>query len=68
MPTMLEAAGFKRINPSDAKPGDIVIDYEIHAMIYAGNGKVWDQSSCVGDKTGTTRSRNISNCLVYRAP
>lgn len=70
---MLKAAGWHQVSASEAQPGDVVVDYTIHAMIYAGNGKVWDQSSCVISSSGNppTRSEtqyNISSCQVWRAP
>ena len=73
IPDMLKAAGWHQVSASEAQPGDVVVDYTVHAMIYAGNGKVWDQSSCVISSSGNppTRSEtqyNISSCQVWRAP
>ena len=58
---------FQRIDPSQAQPGDIVNDYTIHAMIYWGNGTVWDQDTCVGSRSNAPRTRSISGCQVWRA-
>ena len=71
VPDMLAAAGWYQVDPSEAQPGDVVNKYEIHVMIYAGNGQVWDQRSCVtssnGDPpTATTRPYDISNCQIWR--
>ncbi len=73
IPNMLENAGWIQVSPSDAKPGDVVNNFTVHVMIYAGNGKVWDQTSCVVSSsgtppTGTTKSYDISNCQIWRAP
>ena len=73
VPDMLQAAGWQRVSPSQAQPGDVVVDYEVHAMIYAGDGKVWDQTSCVISSSGNppirgTRDYNISGCQIWRAP
>lgn len=73
IPDMLKAAGWTQIPASQAQPGDVVNDYTVHVMIYAGDGKVWDQRSAVTSSsgtppTGTTRSYNISGCQIWRAP
>lgn len=73
VPDMLQAAGWQQVSPSQAQPGDVVIDYGVHAMIYAGDGKVWDQTSCVISSSGnpptrTTTSYNISGCQIWRSP
>lgn len=73
VPDMLQAAGWQQVSPSQAQPGDVVIDYGVHAMIYAGNGQVWDQASCVISSSGNPPTRgprnyNISGCQVWRAP
>ena len=73
VPDMLKAAGWQQVSPSQAQPGDVVIDYEVHAMIYAGDGKVWDQASCVISSSGnpptrSTRSYDISGCQIWRSP
>lgn len=73
LPDMLEAAGWQQVPTSQAQPGDVVIDYSVHAMIYAGDGQVWDQTCCVISSSGNppvrgTRSYNISGCQIWRAP
>ncbi len=70
---MLQAAGWTMVAPSQAQPGDVIVDYNVHAMIYAGEGKVWDQSCCVISSKGnpptrSTKTYNISGCQVWRAP
>ena len=53
VPDMLAAAGWKKLeNPSDMQPGDVLNDYGTHVMIYAGNGKVWDESTAVTSISG----------------
>ena len=74
VPDMLEAAGWRQVSPSQAQPGDVVIDYTVHAMIYAGNGQVWDQTSCVVSSNGTpptgttTIYYDFNRCQIWRAP
>lgn len=73
IPSMLQAAGWKQIPASQAQPGDVVNDYTVHVMVYAGDGKVWDQTSAVTSSqgtppTGTTRSYDLSRCQIWRAP
>lgn len=70
---MLESAGWIQVPPSEAQPGDVVNHYTVHVMIYAGNGRVWDQTSCVVSSsgsapTGTTIPYDISSCQIWRAP
>lgn len=71
VPDMLKAAGWYQVDPSQAQPGDVVNKYTKHVMIYAGNGKVWDQTSAVVSSsgvppTGTTKNYDISGCQVWR--
>lgn len=71
VPDMLKAAGWYQVDPSQAQPGDVINKFEIHVMIYAGNGQVWDQTSAVVSSsgtppTGTTKNYDISNCQVWR--
>ena len=86
-PTILGNAGWTKVtgnitNWSQAKPGDVLVQYDTvgnasrHVMIYAGNGKVYDERTCVtsgdGDApTGEPRTHQQSlskNCQVWRAP
>lgn len=72
IPSMLEEFGWRRVSPSAASPGDVIVNFEVHAAIYAGNGKVWDEYSGViessGHPSGQPNSYNISGCQVWRAP
>ena len=68
VPSMLEAAGWKKLDSSQAQPGDVINHFEVHVMIYAGDGNVWDQSSCVGDRRGGPYPADISGYDVWRAP
>ena len=74
VPDMLKAAGWTLITDiSQAQPGDVINDFTVHVMIYAGNGMIWDQTSCVTSSSGNppsggTRARDISGCQVWRAP
>ena len=70
---MLKAAGWREVPASQAQPGDVVNHYGVHVMIYAGNGRVWDQTSAVvsssgANPTGTTRTYDLSKCQIWRAP
>ena len=70
---MLAAAGWHQVSPAEAQPGDVVNDYECHALIYAGNGQCWDQTSCVISSKGyppsrTTVSYDLTGCQIWRAP
>ena len=73
VPDMLAAAGWRQVSPSEAQAGDVINKFGVHVLIYAGNGMCWDQTSCVvsssgASPSGTTRSYDISNCQVWRAP
>ena len=74
MPDMLEAAGWQLLSPSEAQPGDVVNDYYGgHVLIYAGEGKCWDQNSCVYSSSGRaplrrTVSYNLDGCQIWRQP
>lgn len=56
IPDMLEAAGWYQVPVSEAKPGDIINNYGIHVMIYAGNGSLYDEDCAQGMKTTSPRS------------
>ncbi len=71
IPDMLAAAGWHQVSPSQAQPGDVVVKYTVHAMIYAGNGEIWDESTCVTSTSGrpplgSPYQYDISNCQVWR--
>lgn len=74
MPDMLEAAGWQLLSPSEVQPGDVVNDYSGgHVLIYAGDGKCWDQNSCVYSSSGRaplrrTVSYNLDGCQIWRQP
>ena len=73
IPDMLEDAGWRLVPESEVQPGDVVNNFGEHVMIYAGDGKVWDQTSMVISSngtppTGTTKPHSISGCQIWRAP
>ena len=70
IPSLLEAAGWTLIDASQAEAGDIVNNFGVHVMVYAGDGKVWDQNTCVGDGSlfGAPYSTSIAGMQVWRAP
>lgn len=80
IPDMLKAAGWKQVPLSESQPGDVwnrpsqTAYGGGHAMIYAGNGKVWDQSSCMISSDGSSPSRGMRNysntqgVVCWRAP
>ena len=81
IPDMLKAAGWKQVPLSESKPGDVWNRPSTggaysggHAMIYAGNGKVWDQTSCMISSSGGTPCKgprnytNTSGVVCWRAP
>ena len=69
IPDMLADAGWYLVEPEQALPGDIVINYCLNAMVYAGNGRVWDVNTCVGPKTKEPYSFEITKDLqVWRMP
>ena len=77
IPDMLKAAGWTQVDPADKQPGDVINHLTVHVMIYAGDGKIWDQhcgvTSSHGDPpitggpfTSTYASR--TDVQVWRAP
>ena len=44
VPTMLRAAGWRQVNPAEKQPGDVINNPGVHVVIYAGDGKIYDQS------------------------
>ena len=68
LPSMLESAGWIKMDSSQAMPGDILINYGINAMIYGGRNIYWDYTSCVKQVTGESSVRDITGYSVYRAP
>ena len=49
---MLKAAGWTQVDPNDKQPGDVINDLTVHVMIYAGDGKIWDQHCGVVSSSG----------------
>lgn len=73
VPSMLQAAGWRKVPASQVQPGDVVNHNTVHVMIYAGNGRVWDQTSAVvsssgNPPTGKTTTYDLSVCEIWRAP
>lgn len=75
--TMLEANNWEKVSYDDMQPGDVLIHYNYeHVMVYAGDGKVWDQNTAVystdGDapiKTAFNYAEHLSEYTnVWRAP
>ena len=52
IPDMLKAAGWTQVDPKDKQPGDVINDLTVHVMIYAGDGKIWDQHCGVVSSSG----------------
>ena len=69
VPSMLRAAGWTKASISEAEPGDVLVREGYHTMIYAGNGQVWDQSTCSGvRRTGPFTYYDLSGYDVWKAP
>lgn len=78
IPDMLKAAGWSKVSHSDIQPGDVINNYGKHVLIYAGDGKVYDQSCGVVSSSGNppkgaaysgwSRYSGNSNVEVWRAP
>lgn len=73
IPSMLAAAGWTQVDPSEAQPGDIVNHNTVHVLVYAGNGQCWDQTSAVYSSrgwppSGTTTTYDLNKCEIWRAP
>ena len=76
---MLKAAGWRQVQMSEAKAGDVINDYGNHVLIYAGGDNFYDNRCCIHGAnyryaaTGKIRSgfssyRNRSGVQVWRAP
>lgn len=52
VPSMLEAAGWRRVNPAEKQPGDVINNLGEHVAIYAGDGKIYDQNCGVVSSGG----------------
>ena len=73
IPAIMEEAGWKKVDPSEAQPGDVIDKLDRHAAIYAGDGKIWDEATAVFRTSGKgpigePYTYDISSCLVYRMP
>lgn len=69
IPSMLQAAGWYQVSPSEAQPGDVINDYTVHVLVYAGDGRFWDQNSATGSSPlGTTVGYDLNRCQIWRAP
>ena len=75
---MLQAAGWHKVSHSEIQPGDVINNYGVHALIYAGGNKVYDQSCGVVSSNGAPPKggpydawswySGNSNVEVWRAP
>lgn len=52
VPSMLQAAGWRRVNPAEKQPGDVINNPGVHVVIYAGDGKIYDQNCGVVSSNG----------------
>ena len=52
VPAMLLAAGWTEVDKSDLQPGDILNKNGVHVVVYAGEGTIYDQTSCVVSSDG----------------
>ena len=52
---MLEAAGWTQHSYSEAQPGDVIVDYTVHTLIYAGGDNYYDQT-CAMNQYNTAGS------------
>lgn len=79
IPDMLKAAGWTQVSHDEIQPGDVINDVGVHVLIYAGDGKVWDQNCGVINAGGSpptgepyngweTQYKGRSNVQVWRAP
>ena len=78
IPDMLRAAGWKQVPHSEIQPGDVINDYTVHVLIYAGGNKVYDQTCGVVSSSGKppkggpydywSHYKGNSNVQVWRAP
>lgn len=71
---MLRAAGWTQHSYSEAQPGDVVVDYTVHTLIYAGGNNYYDQTCAMNQYntagsvlTGWSYYAN-RNVQVWRAP
>lgn len=79
IPDMLAAAGWTQVSHDDIQPGDVINDFTVHVLIYAGGDMVWDQTSAVVSSSGkppsggpyagwSSKYKGRSNVQVWRAP
>ena len=80
IPDMLQAAGWSQVNMSEIKEGDVVVDYGVHVLIYAGGDNYYDNRTCIHGssyggyyqatksvRSGFSYYRN-KNVQIWRAP
>ena len=80
IPDMLQAAGWSKVNMSEIKEGDVVVDYGVHVLIYAGGDNYYDNRTCIHGssyggyykatksvRSGFSYYRN-KNVQIWRAP
>ena len=80
IPDMLQAAGWRQVSMSEIKAGDVVVDYGVHVLIYAGGDNYYDNKTCIRGssyggyyqaiksvRSGFSTYRN-KNVQVWRAP
>lgn len=74
VPDMLAAAGWTQHSYSEAQPGDVIVDYTVHTLIYAGGNNYYDQTCAMHQyntagsvRTGWSYYAN-RNVQVWRAP
>lgn len=66
-PDMLKAAGWKKYPISQAKPGDVLLAENYHVQIYAGDGKVWDETTCsCSHRQGPYKCGDLNRYVAYR--
>ena len=77
VPDMLKAAGWRQVPMSQIKSGDVVNDFTVHVLIYAGGDLYYDQGTCTVSSSGKQPTRKVKsgfsyyrnkNVQVWRAP
>ena len=77
VPDMLKAAGWRQVPMSQIQPGDVVNDFTVHVLIYAGGDLYYDQGTCTVSSSGKQPTRKVKsgfsyyrnkNVQVWRAP
>lgn len=78
VPDMLKAAGWRQVSMDEIQPGDVVNNFKIHVLIYAGGDLYYDQGTCTVSSSGKAPTRSVksgfnssyrnSSYQVWRAP